>query len=146
MAKTELGRLADRLRGFPAPPGTKIMEVCGSHTVAIRRFGIQRLLPETVKLVSGPGCPVCVTPDRFIDEAVALARQGVIVASFGDMLRVPGSRTSLEKERAAGCDIRAVYSPLDALRIAEEGEKKRSFSPSASRPRPRPSPPSPSGR
>ncbi len=127
MAKTELERLADRLRAFPAPPNTKIMEVCGSHTVAIRRFGIQRLLPETVKLVSGPGCPVCVTPDSFIDEAAALARQGVIVASFGDMLRVPGSRTSLEKERAAGCDIRAVYSPLDALRIAEETGKETVF-------------------
>jgi len=127
LAKTKLERLADRLRACPAPPGTKIMEVCGSHTVAIRRFGIQRLLPATVKLVSGPGCPVCVTPDSFIDEAAALARQGVIVASFGDMLRVPGSRTSLEKERAAGCDIRAVYSPLDALRIAEETGKETAF-------------------
>ena len=127
MAKTGLGRLADRLRAFPAPPGTKIMEVCGSHTVAIRRFGIQRLLPATVKLVSGPGCPVCVTPDHFIDEAIALARQGVIVTSFGDMLRVPGSRSALEKERAAGCDIRAVYSPLDALRIAEQEGKETVF-------------------
>jgi hydrogenase expression/formation protein HypD len=116
--KNRLSRLADRLRAFPALPDTKIMEVCGTHTVAIRRSGVQRLLPAGVKLVSGPGCPVCVTPDRFIDEAAALARQGVIVASFGDMLRVPGSRTSLEKERAAGCDIRAVYSPLDALQIA----------------------------
>ena len=112
--------LADRLRNFPARPQTRIMEVCGTHTVAIRRFGIQRLLPETVKLVSGPGCPVCVTPDSFIDEAVALARQGTIVTSFGDMLRVPGSRSSLEEERAAGSDIRAVYSPLDALQIAVE--------------------------
>jgi hydrogenase expression/formation protein HypD len=127
LAKTGLGRLADRLRAFPAPPGTKIMEVCGSHTVAIRRFGIQHLLPATVKLVSGPGCPVCVTPDHFIDEAIALARQGVTVTSFGDMLRVPGSRSALEKERAAGCDIRAVYSPLDALRIAEQEGKETVF-------------------
>ena len=103
------------------------MEVCGTHTVAIRRFGIQRLLPGTVQLVSGPGCPVCVTPDRFIDEAVALARQGVTVTSFGDMLRVPGSRSSLEKERAAGCDIRAVYSPLDALQIAANTGKETVF-------------------
>jgi hydrogenase expression/formation protein HypD len=122
-----LSRLAGELRRFPARPNTKIMEVCGSHTVAIRRFGIQRLLPETVKLVSGPGCPVCVTPDRYIDEAVALARRGLVVASFGDMLRVPGSRTSLEQERAAGCDIRAVYSPLDALRIAEQEGKETVF-------------------
>ncbi len=124
---TALTRLADRLREFPARPGTKIMEVCGTHTVAIHRFGIQHLLPAAVRLVSGPGCPVCVTPDRFIDEAVALARQGVIIASFGDMLRVPGSRTSLEKERAAGCDIRAVYSPLDALQIAADCGRETVF-------------------
>jgi hydrogenase expression/formation protein HypD len=124
---TALTRLADRLRNFPARPGTKLMEVCGTHTVAIRRFGVQRLLPETVKLVSGPGCPVCVTPDSFIDEAVALARQGVTIASFGDMLRVPGSRSSLEEERAAGADIRAVYSPLDALQIAAAGKKETVF-------------------
>ncbi len=103
------------------------MEVCGTHTVAIRRFGLQRLLPDTVKLVSGPGCPVCVTPDSYIDEAVALARQGVVVASFGDMLRVPGSFSSLEKERAAGADVRAVYSPLDALRIAADSGRETVF-------------------
>jgi hydrogenase expression/formation protein HypD len=125
--KSTLSRLAERLRAFPAPPGTKIMEVCGTHTVAIRRFGVQRLLPGTVKLVSGPGCPVCVTPERFIDEAVALARQGVTVASFGDMLRVPGSRSSLERERADGRDVRAVYSPLDALEMAESGGRETVF-------------------
>lgn len=128
MAETKrLSQLAERLRAFPARPGTKIMEVCGTHTVAIRRFGVQLLLPGTVKLVSGPGCPVCVTPDSFIDEAVALARQGVVIASFGDMLRVPGSRSSLEKERAAGGDIRAVYSPLDALQIAADCGRETVF-------------------
>ncbi len=128
MAETKrLSLLVERLRAFPARPGTKIMEVCGTHTVAIRRFGVQRLLPGTVKLVSGPGCPVCVTPDSFIDEAVALARQGVVIASFGDMLRVPGSRSSLEKERAAGGDIRAVYSPLDALQIAADCGRETVF-------------------
>ena len=124
---TALTRLAERLRSFPARPGTKIMEVCGTHTVAIRRAGVQHLLPAGVKLVSGPGCPVCVTPDSFIDEAVALARQGVTVTSFGDMLRVPGSRSSLEKERAAAADIRAVYSPLDALKIAAESGRETVF-------------------
>jgi hydrogenase expression/formation protein HypD len=124
---TALTRLAERLRDFPARPQTKIMEVCGTHTVAIRRFGLQRLLPPGVKLVSGPGCPVCVTPDSFIDEAVELARQGVTIASFGDMLRVPGSRSSLEEERAAGADIRAVYSPLDALQIAVDSGKETVF-------------------
>ena len=127
MAKTKLGRLADKLRAFPARPGTRIMEVCGTHTVAIRRAGIQRLLPATMKLISGPGCPVCVTPDLFIDEAVALARQGVTIASFGDMLRVPGSCSSLEKERAAGADVRAVYSPLDALAMAEGSNRETVF-------------------
>jgi len=127
LAETKLGKLADRLRTFSARPGTKIMEVCGSHTVAIRRFGVQRLLPAGVKLVSGPGCPVCVTPDLFIDEAIALARQGATITSFGDMLRVPGSRSSLERERAGGSDIRAVYSPLDALQIAATTQKETVF-------------------
>lgn len=122
-----IGRLAEKLRNFPARPGTRIMEVCGTHTVAIRKAGIHKLLPAGVKLVSGPGCPVCVSPDRFIDEAVALARQGVIIASFGDMLRVPGSRTSLDKERAAGSDVRVVYSPLDALAIAENTGRETVF-------------------
>jgi len=125
--KEKVARLAEKLRAFPARPGTRIMEVCGTHTVAIRRAGIQRRLPPGAKLVSGPGCPVCVTPDRFIDEAAALARQGVTVASFGDMLRVPGSRTSLDRERAAGADIRAVYSPLDALAIAAAGGRETVF-------------------
>jgi hydrogenase expression/formation protein HypD len=124
---TALTRLAERLHDFPARPETKIMEVCGTHTVAIRRFGLQRLLPVGVKLVSGPGCPVCVTPDSYIDEAVVLARQGVVITSFGDMLRVPGSRSSLEKERAAGADIHAVYSPLDALQIAASTKKETVF-------------------
>jgi hydrogenase expression/formation protein HypD len=124
---TALTRLAERLSDFPARPDVKIMEVCGTHTVAIRRFGLQRLLPAGVKLVSGPGCPVCVTPDSYINEAVALARQGAVITSFGDMLRVPGSRSSLEKERAAGADIRAVYSPLDALKIAANTKKETVF-------------------
>lgn len=122
-----IGRLAAKLRAFPARPGTRIMEVCGTHTVAIRRAGIHKLLPAGVRLVSGPGCPVCVSPDRFIDEAVALARQGLTVASFGDMLRVPGSRTSLDRERAAGADVRVVYSPLDALASAEQTGRETVF-------------------
>jgi hydrogenase expression/formation protein HypD len=115
--------LADRLKAFTFDRLVKIMEVCGTHTVAIHRFGIQRLLPESVKLVSGPGCPVCVTPDTFIDEAVFLARQGFLIATFGDMIRVPGTHSSLEKERAQGCDIKIVYSPLDALQVAETSKR-----------------------
>ncbi len=97
------------------------MEVCGTHTMAIARHGLRALFPAGVTLLSGPGCPVCVTPVEDIDRAILLARApGVTIASFGDMLRVPGSGSSLEKERSAGADIRVVYSPVDAVRIAEE--------------------------
>ena len=97
----------------------RFMEFCGGHTVAIFRFGIRQVLPKTIEMVSGPGCPVCVTATPDIDKAIALSRiPGVIVATFGDMLKVPGSRSSLQKARAGGADIRMVYSPLDALNIA----------------------------
>jgi hydrogenase expression/formation protein HypD len=98
----------------------RLMEICGTHTMAIRRAGIPALLPKNIILLSGPGCPVCVTPNAVIDRAVALARlPGVIIATFGDMLRVPGSSTSLTRERGKGADVRVVYSPLDALTIAK---------------------------
>jgi hydrogenase expression/formation protein HypD len=95
------------------------MEVCGTHTVAISRFGLRALLPPGVRLLSGPGCPVCVTDQADIDLFLALARQpGVIVTTFGDMIRVPGSETTLAAEKAKGRDVRVVYSPLDALEVA----------------------------
>ncbi|MBF0373674.1 MAG: hydrogenase formation protein HypD [Alphaproteobacteria bacterium] len=98
------------------------MEFCGGHTHAISRYGIEDLLPENVRMIHGPGCPVCVLPIGRIDAAIHLARQpGVILCSYGDMLRVPGSkRTSLLKAKAEGCDIRMVYSTADALRIAAD--------------------------
>lgn len=97
------------------------MEVCGTHTVSIARNGIRRLLPPQIRLVSGPGCPVCVTATEYVDKAVALAlREGVTLATFGDMLRVPGTRSSLEAARARGADVRVVLSALDALGIARE--------------------------
>ena len=99
----------------------RLMEVCGTHTVAIFRSGIRQILPENVELVSGPGCPVCVTCDDYIDKAVAYARKkNFIVATFGDMLKVPGSRSSLATTQAEGADIQIVYSPLDCLKLAEE--------------------------
>lgn len=102
-------------------PLVRLMEVCGTHTVSIFRHGIRGLLPENIRLVSGPGCPVCVTPRAFLDQAVQLARKpDVTLVSFGDMIRVPGSESSLEAERAKGRDVRVVYSPLDALQIARE--------------------------
>ena len=103
-----------------APEHATLMEVCGTHTVAIARNGIRDLMPEGCKLASGPGCPVCGTANRDIDAAIALARvENVILTTFGDMTRVPGSSSSLLKEQAAGRDVRIVYSPLDALSIAQ---------------------------
>src|ERR1700758_2082633 len=98
-----------------------IMEVCGGQTHSIVKHGIDRLLPEGITLVHGPGCPVCVTPLEIIDKAIAIAaRPEVIFCSFGDMLRVPGSRSDLFGVKAAGGDVRIVYSPLDCLRLAEQ--------------------------
>ncbi len=102
------------------------MEVCGGHTNAIRRFGIPSLLPENIKLISGPGCPVCVTGKDFIDKMVECSRMdNVIITTFGDLIRVPGSFSSLEKERASGSDIRIVLSGLEALDIARNNPDKR---------------------
>ncbi len=102
-----------------------LMEVCGTHTMAIFRSGIKQLLPKNINLISGPGCPVCVTSQSDIDRMLALAGiKNVIITSFGDMLKVPGTKSTLEKERAAGSDIRPVYSPLDALDIARENKSK----------------------
>jgi len=103
----------------------RLMEVCGTHTVAIFRSGIRQLLPENIRLVSGPGCPVCVTPESYIDKAVAYGKQGAIIATFGDMLKVPGSAKSLGEAEGEGIDARIVYSPLDALRLAEENSERR---------------------
>ena len=99
----------------------RLMEVCGTHTVAIFRSGIKSLLPNAIELLSGPGCPVCVTPTAEIDQAIALARQkDVILATFGDLMRVPGSSSSLQQERGEGSAIRVILSPLDALQLAAE--------------------------
>ena len=113
-----------------ARPGLTYMEVCGTHTMAIARFGLRDLLPDGMRLVSGPGCPVCVTAMADLDRAVALARlPGVTLVTFGDLVRVPASRTTLAAERAAGADVRVVYSPLDAVEIAAS-EPEREVVPS----------------
>jgi hydrogenase expression/formation protein HypD len=114
-------RMAERL---PVP--ANFMEVCGTHTMSIYQYGIRSLLPENVRLISGPGCPVCVTPICYVDKALACtAEPGTIVATFGDMLRVPGSRSSLMEERAGGADVRIVYSPLDAVALAKNNPERR---------------------
>lgn len=104
----------------------RLMEVCGTHTVAIFRSGIKNVLPENISLISGPGCPVCVTPNQDIDIAIEITKiDDVILTTFGDMIRVPGSFSSLEKERANGADVLVVYSSLDALNIASQNPDKK---------------------
>jgi hydrogenase expression/formation protein HypD len=111
---------AAALRRVTTRPWT-LMEVCGGQTHAIVKFGVDELIPSQISLVHGPGCPVCVTPLEIIDKAIEIAaRPGVVFCSFGDMLRVPGSRTDLLAVKAGGGDVRIVYSPLDALKLARE--------------------------
>ena len=103
-----------------------LMEVCGGHTWAIQKFGIPSLLPENIRLLSGPGCPVCVTSKKYIDQAIAYSRlSDVIITTYGDLIRVPGSSSTLNKEKSKGSDIRIVYSILDALQIARRNPSKR---------------------
>ncbi len=123
------GRLAQGLiakieRSSHTP--VNFMEFCGSHTVAIFRYGIRQVLPKTVTTLSGPGCPICVTANIDLDKAIALARSpNVITASFGDVLRVPGSYTSLQAVRAEGADVRVIYSAMDAIKIAKDNPHKQ---------------------
>lgn len=113
--------LVESIRALAPEKPVTLMEVCGTHTVAIARNGIRTLMPETVRLSSGPGCPVCVTSNHDIDKVIALARiPDVIIATFGDMTRVPGSTSSLLAEQANGAHVEIVYSPLDALKLAKE--------------------------
>ena len=108
------------------PRPVRLMEVCGTHTVNIFRFGLRSLLPKDLELLSGPGCPVCVTPPGEIDFLLEVAKlPQVTLATFGDMLRVPGSKTSLKDLRAQGADIKIIYSPLDTLELAESNPKQK---------------------
>ena len=115
----EIRRIADPLRHY------RLMEVCGGHTHAIYRFGLKDLLPDNVELVHGPGCPVCVLPMGRIDDGLAIAEQpDVIFTAFGDMMRVPGANGSPLEHKARGMDVRIVYSPADALKMAENNPDK----------------------
>jgi hydrogenase expression/formation protein HypD len=118
-------KLLDQIHAVTTRPWA-MMEVCGGQTHSIIRHGIDQLLPEGVEMIHGPGCPVCVTPLEIIDKALAIAEQpGVIFCSFGDMLRVPGSEKDLFSIKSAGGDVRVVYSPLDALKLARENPDKQ---------------------
>ena len=111
-------KIVNELQDWEKP--IKIMEVCGSHTMAIGHWGIRKLLPETISLISGPGCPVCVTPSSVIDSLIEL--KDVTIATFGDLIRVPGEKGNLEQARANGLDVRMVYSPMEALEFSKEKE------------------------
>ena len=118
--ETDTRKLVHAIHARVTRPWT-LMEICGGQTRTLVQSGLDRLLPDTVTLVHGPGCPVCVTPLEQIDRAIAIAsRPNVIFTSFGDMLRVPGSRTDLLSVKAAGGDVRMVYSPLDAVKLARK--------------------------
>lgn len=122
-----IDRLRERAARLPwsAERPLRIMEVCGGHTHAIFKFGLDQLLPENVEFIHGPGCPVCVLPMGRIDSCIDIAeRPGVIFCTFGDALRVPGKNGSLLQAKARGADVRIVYSPMDALKIAEENPQR----------------------
>ncbi len=115
-----LPALIARIQADYADVNCRLMEVCGTHTNAIRKAGIHQLLPPGIKLLSGPGCPVCVTGSGYIDEAIALSRKsGVILTTFGDLIKVPGNTQSLAQARAEGATVRVVYAPQDAVALAQ---------------------------
>lgn len=119
------GQIIDRISSLTSKK-VFLMEVCGGHTWAIQKSGIPSLLPDNIRLLSGPGCPVCVTSKKYIDQAIAYSRlSDVIITTYGDMIRVPGSSSTLNKEKSKGADIRIVYSILDALQIARMNPSKR---------------------
>ncbi len=113
-----INNLVEKIKQYKEP--ISLMEVCGSHTMAIGKWGIRNLLPNNIKLISGPGCPVCVTPMSIIDALLDL--KDVTIAIFGDLMRVPGENGSLELAKAKGLDVKIVYSPIDALKLAEKKE------------------------
>lgn len=108
----------------PENDTAKICHVCGTHEWTISHFGLRSLLPSNVEVIAGPGCPVCITPASEIDEAIQLASSGIVLTCFGDVIRVPGSKMSLLDAKAAGADVRVVYSVADAVRMAEEEPSK----------------------
>jgi len=119
-------KLSGAIRAAAPSDNINIMEVCGTHTQNFFRFGLDELIPVNLKLIAGPGCPVCVSHQEYIDNAIKLAQyKDNIILTFGDMLRIPGTRSTLEKERARGGDVKVVYSPLDALLFARQNPGKK---------------------
>ena len=124
--KAARGLLGKISKSVPGDRLVRLMEVCGTHTVAIYRYGLREVLPRNVELLSGPGCPVCVTDLGYIDKAIALARrEDVLLVTFGDLMKVPGSTSSLLKERGKGRPIKVVYSPIEAIELARTNPGKK---------------------
>jgi len=124
-SKKAVEHIARRIFEIMPKGTTNIMEVCGTHTQNFHRFGLDRLIPENLNLIAGPGCPVCVSDQDYIDRAIQLSKQrNTVILTFGDMLKVPGTNSSLQKQRAEGSDVRVVYSAWDALSIAEKNPNK----------------------
>ena len=116
-------RIKEYLKSYDGPV-MRIMEICGSHTEAVARFGIPSIISERIKLISGPGCPVCVTTSAYIDRLLELAKEGKVIATFGDLIRVPGSRGSLAQAKGEGAEVEMVYSPMDVIAMAQENPGK----------------------
>jgi hydrogenase expression/formation protein HypD len=125
MDKNITRELADELKTYPLESGVSIMEVCGTHTTEYFRTGVKDLFPAGLRLVDGPGCPVCVTPNEFLDRAIAVGKEsGVVITTFGDMMKVPSSYSSLSAEKAGGMKVEVIYSPMDAVELAEKNPEK----------------------
>jgi hydrogenase expression/formation protein HypD len=121
MNKELIKKLANHLKNRELENEIRIMEICGTHTAQFFKTGVRDILPEKLTLIDGPGCPVCVTPNRYLDTAIAAAKKyNTIIATFGDMIKVPSSGSSLAQEMSEGMDVRIIYSPVDALDIAEK--------------------------
>ncbi|MDD2751739.1 MAG: hydrogenase formation protein HypD [Candidatus Omnitrophica bacterium] len=118
-------KLTDQIRRIMPAEKINLMEVCGTHTQNFCRFGLDKLLPQKLRLISGPGCPVCVSPAEYIDTAIELSKEKQLtIATFGDMLRIPGSKSSLEQQRAIGAQVEIVYSPLETIALAKKHPRK----------------------
>jgi hydrogenase expression/formation protein HypD len=122
--RSTAARIIRQIRSLSGNKKIKLMHICGTHEQAITKNGLRGLLPENLEVVPGPGCPVCITPAQEIDRAIHLSRCGVIIATYGDMFRVPGSSSSLAKENASCGDVRIVYSPFEAVEIAKKNPEK----------------------
>nr|WP_263331238.1 hypothetical protein [Paraclostridium sp. AKS73] len=126
IAKNLLDKIHKNLDKQGLEKRINIMEVCGTHTRAIYKSGIDKLLPKDINLISGPGCPICVTESNYIDDAVILSKhKNVILCTFADMLKVPGSINCLSDEKSEGANIKVVYSPLDCINIAKKNKEKK---------------------